>query len=326
MSPDEQELLSSSAEVLFFNIVNSIVTITGYGAFVLGTTIAISSLLRRYPLRHSLSGRGLLVCLIVIFIFFTWHICYFGGLALTDFHYAFARILPGGLVAQIQSANNHTTAWRYVAEAWIPTIIALLDDCIIVWRAWILFQQDKFVRLSLMALMMANIGVNVADCIWSDIELQLEMTRFTTLDWLSFALTLAVNLYATILIALKAWHHHRFMKDALLYKKTRAQHILLLLVESGAIYCTIQTVYEVLLLLEIYTTVDTSFIRNTSITMSVYVLVAACYPVAVMILAYNDISPVAQIETFNFQVMLNSHSDAQTAVRRGRDRTGAAAI
>ncbi|KAJ3752151.1 hypothetical protein EV360DRAFT_89033 [Lentinula raphanica] len=44
MSPDEQEVVASGANVVLFNVVNSIVAFTGYGAFILGITIATLSL------------------------------------------------------------------------------------------------------------------------------------------------------------------------------------------------------------------------------------------------------------------------------------------
>ena len=156
MSPDEQELLASFAQVAFFNTVNSIVTITGYGmssrfylsqhsqillgAFVLGSVIAILSLLRygqqlnfvhcfnnvmmifrRYSLRHSPTSRGLLICLIVILICFTWDVFYSGGFNLDDIDYTFVRILSGGLIAQAESADNHTMPWQYM-PSWAATI------------------------------------------------------------------------------------------------------------------------------------------------------------------------------------------------------------
>ncbi|KAJ3770908.1 hypothetical protein FB446DRAFT_129463 [Lentinula raphanica] len=323
MSPDEQELLASFAQVAFFNTVNSIVTITGYGAFVLGSVVAILSLLRRYSLRHSPTSRGLLICLIVIFICFTWDVFYSGGFNLDDIDYTFVRILPGGLVAQAESADNHTTTWQYM-PSWAATINLLLSDCIVAWRAWILFQQEKFWRLALVALMVANIGVNIADCIWGDIELQVEVVGSTTLDWLSSTLSLAVNLCATFLIALKAWNHHRFLTDAFLHKKTRAQRVLLLLVESGAVYCAIQSVYEIFILLDIYTVVDTGFSQAMNVITAMSIVVAACYPIAVIILIHKDISPIVELETatfnrtkVNFGTTQVFPSDAPTVVVQG---------
>ncbi|KAJ3816870.1 hypothetical protein F5880DRAFT_1735014 [Lentinula raphanica] len=124
-----------------------------------------------------------------------------------------------------------------------PDSRILLSDGIVVWRAWILLQHDNIRRLALGCLMVANTAVNIADCIWENVNLEVEIaTNTSTLDWVSNMLSLLVNFCATSLIALKARSQHRMMHDASLHKKTHAQHILLLLVESGAIYCVIQTV------------------------------------------------------------------------------------
>ncbi|KAJ3770910.1 hypothetical protein FB446DRAFT_129481 [Lentinula raphanica] len=309
MSPDEQEVVASGANVVLFNVVNSIVAFTGYGAFVLGTTIAISSLLRRYPLRHSLTSRGLLVCLSVIFSCFTWDIFDAGGFNLSDIDYLFVRNLPGGLLARIDSANNHVEAWQYInTPTWATTINILLSDCIVAWRVWILFQQEKFWRLALVALMVANVGVGIAYCIvWVGMQARAGVTGYITLTWISITLSLAVNLSSTSLISLKAWNLHRSMTNAGLHKKTRVQRILWLLVESGAVYCVIESVYAVVALLTNYTAIGTSHLLVIlNIIPSTAVVVSACYPVAVMILAYNDISSVVEIESLNLRTMQNS--------------------
>ncbi|KAJ3710167.1 hypothetical protein C8R42DRAFT_781535 [Lentinula raphanica] len=347
MSSDEQALLASDAQVVLFNIANIIVVITGYGAFVLGTTIAILSLLRyghqsnfihrfnngivmfrRYPLRHSPTSRGLLVCLIVIFICFTWGIFYFGGLTFYNIKYTFIESLPAGLSAQGESASKRATTWQYM-PMWPGTIIILLSDCIVARRAWLLFQQERFWRLTLVVLMVANIGVGIAFCIqWDDFRARAEDIKYISLTWISNTLSLTVNLCSTLLIALKAWTLHRAMTNAGLHNKTRVQRILLLLIESGAVFCAIDSVYDVIALLVIYMAFDDSsspfqilnLIHNTSS------VVSACYPVAVMILAYNDISPVADFKTLNLQTMHNFQSNTQRAVGQRRDRAGAAGI
>ncbi|KAJ4491000.1 hypothetical protein J3R30DRAFT_3694966 [Lentinula aciculospora] len=267
MTPDEQGLVSSFAQVAFFNNVNMIVTITGYGAFVLGTSIAVLSLRRRGP--WGPSQISLLICLFIIFICFTWNVFYSGGFNLMDIQYTF-QYMP----------------------SWAATVNLLLSDCIVVWTAWVMFQYDKLWRLALVVLMIANIGVNIADCIWGDIELNIEVASFTTLDWLSSIISLAVNIFATLLIAFKAWNHHRFMTTLFLRKRTRAQNILLLLVESGAMYCAIQSVYAVFILLDVYTVVDVGFSQAMNIITAMSIVAAACYPVAVIILIRKDSSPI----------------------------------
>ncbi|KAJ3984376.1 hypothetical protein F5890DRAFT_51177 [Lentinula detonsa] len=310
MTPDEQEMLASFAQVAFFNTVNSIVTITGYGAFVLGTSIAVLSL-RRKSWGRSQTSRGLLVCLLLIFICFTWDVFYSGGFNLTDIQYTFVKTLPEGLVAQAQHSDDKTSTWQYM-PSWAATINLLLSDCIVAWRAWILFQHDRLWRCALVVLMVANIGVNIADCIWGDIELKVEVAGSTTLDWLSSILSLVVNLLATLLIAFKAWKHHRFMTEALLRRRTRAQSMLLLLVESGAIYCAIQSVYAVFILLDVYTVVDVGFSQAMNIITAMSIVAAACYPVAVIILIHKDSSPIVEIETFD-------HNHTTRVNERGHD-------
>ncbi|KAJ3770909.1 hypothetical protein FB446DRAFT_805567 [Lentinula raphanica] len=324
MSPDGQKMLVSEAQAVLSDIVNLIVTITGYGAFVLGITIAILSLLRRYPLQHSPTIRGLLVCLIVIFICFTWTVFDSGGFILAYINYTLVRSLPAGLGAQLASADNHTIAWQYM-PTWAQMVNILLSDCIVAWRAWILLQQERFWRLALVALMVANIVVGIAYCIWDIFQARAEATGYITLNWISNTLSLTVNLLSTFLIAIKAWNLHCSMINAGLHQKTRVQRILLLLVESGAVYCVIESVYEVVAILTSYTAIGTHHLLILNTISSTSIVVSACYPVAVMILAYNDISPVAEIETFNLQTMHNSHSNSQTAVG-GRDRTGVAEV
>ncbi|KAJ4488998.1 hypothetical protein C8J55DRAFT_506762 [Lentinula edodes] len=294
MTPDEQEAVFSVAQIVFFNTVNLIVTVTGYGAFVLGTIIAVVSLRRRTWGR---SQTILLVCLLVIFTCFTWDVFYSGGFNVTDIRYTFVKTSPEGLVAQIEAADRKTLVWQYM-PSWAATVNLLLSDCIVVWRAWILFQDEKFWKISLAVLMIANIGVNVADCIWGNIELSVEIASSTTLDWLSSIISLTVNIFATFLIAFKAWNHHRFMAAVSIRKRTRSESILLLLIESGAIYCGIQSVYAVFILLDVYTVVDIGFSQAMNVITAMSIVAAACYPIAVIILVHNENSLITEIETF----------------------------
>ncbi|KAJ3762953.1 hypothetical protein EV360DRAFT_78817 [Lentinula raphanica] len=316
MSPsDEQELLVAFGQSVLSNTLNMIILTTGYGAFVLGMVIAILLLSRRYSLRRSPTSRGLLACLIVIFGCYTWGIFDIGGFGLTQIQYMFVpRTLLEGLESesvaqtQAQSSFNGYIAIQQYMSSWPASINVLLSDCIVVWRAWILFQEEKFRRLVLVVLMVANLGVNISDCIWSTISAKQQLQGEdaaagslrvgNTLNWLSITLSLVVNVYATVIIALKARIHRCFMSDARLRKRTHAQSILLLLVESGAIYCATQSVYEVFMLLQMYytyTIVDVGLNQATLVISDVFGIVAQCYPVAVIILVLKDVSPIVEV-------------------------------
>ncbi|KAJ3828132.1 hypothetical protein F5880DRAFT_1532606, partial [Lentinula raphanica] len=130
------------------------------------------------------------------------------------------RTLLEGLeesVAQAQESsfnNDDYIAIQQYMSSWPASINVLLSDCIVVWRAWILFQEEKFRRLVLVGLMVANLGVNISDCIWSTISAKQQLQGEdaaagslrvgNTLNWLSITLSLVVNVYATVIIALKA--------------------------------------------------------------------------------------------------------------------------
>ncbi|KAJ3766227.1 hypothetical protein FB446DRAFT_406583 [Lentinula raphanica] len=314
---DEQELglLVAFSQSVLSNTLNVIILTAGYGAFVLGTVIAILLLGRRYSLRRSPTSRGLLACLIVIFGCYTWGVFNIGGFGLAQIRFMFVpRTLLEGLeesVAQAQESsfnNDDYIAIQQYMSSWPASINVLLSDCIVVWRAWILFQEEKFRRLVLVGLMVANLGVNISDCIWSTISAKQQLQGEdaaagslrvgNTLNWLSITLSFVVNVYATVIIALKARIHRCFMSDARLRKRTHAQSILLLLVESGAIYCATQSVYEVFMLLQMYyTIVDVGLDQAILVISDIFGIVAQCYPVAVIILVLKDVSPV--VEVFN---------------------------
>ncbi|KAE9401936.1 hypothetical protein BT96DRAFT_937529 [Gymnopus androsaceus JB14] len=322
MTPDEQEEIFFLAQQALFNAVNVIVVTTGYGAFLLGMSIALYSLATRPAWGRAQTA--LLVCILVIFVCITWDVIYSGGTDLLEFHYSFVRTLPGGILAQGDAMANHLAAWEYL-PGWPATINLLFSDGIVVWRAWILFPHDKLWRSLLTFLMIANIGINIADCIWDDIEVTLEESSSTILDWLSSVMSLAVNIFATLLIAWKAWSHHRVLAEASIHKRTRVENILLLLVESGAVYCAIQSIYAVFILMDVYATVSFGFVKGLDAITSMSIVAAACYPVAVVVLIHGkNGSPI--VETMyddtrvgtrigeNHPLTTIGHSSGRTAV------------
>ncbi|KAF9064675.1 hypothetical protein BDP27DRAFT_1405225 [Rhodocollybia butyracea] len=220
------------------------------------------------------------VPLIVILIGYA----YYGGSLLSLDRYRFMQTLEQGLISQAQAADKKTIIWLYMSN-WPATITLLLSDGIVVWRACSLFQQDRFWRLVLVVLMIANIGINVADCIWSDLHPNFQY-KATILDWLSLVLSLVVNMVATILFACKAWKHHWYIAGligGLTHKVTRAENILNLLIESGAIFCAIQCINIIITVLDAYNVIASSW--PPEIIQAIAAVAFAWYPVAVIILA-----------------------------------------
>ncbi|KAF9064671.1 hypothetical protein BDP27DRAFT_1425599 [Rhodocollybia butyracea] len=269
MGPEEQQLISAEAEALLFAIAPLMVILTGYGTILLGFVIAIRSL----TITESL-GRPqtvLLVCLVTIVLCFTWTVFdNGGGLLMTDW-LIFMETLQQGIVAHVQAADKKIMIWQYLSD-WPATILAsltyithgsssyvwyptqlLLSDGIVVWRA---------------------VSINVADCIWSDLQFQY---KAAILDWLSTILSLVVNMVATMLFAYKAWNYHRDIAglSGSLSRK-----------ESGAMFCTIQAIYIVITVLDSYNIITSQWLLVT--IEAITGVAAACYPVSVIILIHKD--------------------------------------
>ncbi|KAF9050914.1 hypothetical protein BDP27DRAFT_1434003 [Rhodocollybia butyracea] len=202
MTPEESQLVSAFGEEGVFNMFTLIFTFTGYGAFILGFILALQFLI------IGSWGRPqtfLLVCLITAFICFSWDVFDNGAVFLEVDRYALVRTSEEGITAQIwYTANKKLILWQDTST-WPGAINLLLSDSIVVWRAWTLYHQSKSWRFVLAILMIANISLNVANPIWIDVKEGIDVSKSAILDWLSAALSLIVNLVATILFSYKAW-------------------------------------------------------------------------------------------------------------------------
>ncbi|KIK51366.1 hypothetical protein GYMLUDRAFT_50601 [Collybiopsis luxurians FD-317 M1] len=246
------------------------------------------------------------------FIALTWTTFVEGAVSIMQDRVDFIQIksnAQGGLEAQSQISDKEILPLAYM-DSWGLTVSMLCCDFIVVWRAWVLFQQERLWKIALVLSMIVNIGIQLADCILDDININVFTSNSSTiLDWLSLVVSLVVNMLATGLISWKAWNHYHSMKAAAVYRKTRALNILLLLIESGAIYCTLQVLYTVVTLLNTYGPANNSVLFLAyQIIGVIFDLVSAWYPIAVVILI--NMRDSAVVETFHIhQTMEGSHRE-----------------
>ncbi|KIK69447.1 hypothetical protein GYMLUDRAFT_35508 [Collybiopsis luxurians FD-317 M1] len=260
----------------------------------------------------------LLICLITTFLALTWSTLVNVTFPLLQDWFVIVEIKPdiqGELEMQAQREIKKSLALNFMLD-WNLTVSSLLSDSIVVWRAWALFQQERPWKIALAILMIINIGINISDCILDVISVGAIVSNSSTiLDWISLVVSLVVNIFATGLIAWKAWNYHRAMKEASVHKRTRAQNILLLLIESGAIYCMIQALYFIFILLIVYGPGNNALLLLAeNIISAMFTLASAWYPIAVVILVNVNKSPV--IETFHIgriQVIEGSHQEGYGA-------------
>ncbi|KAJ7592311.1 hypothetical protein C8J56DRAFT_1131889 [Mycena floridula] len=122
----------------------------------------------------------------------------------------------------------------------------LIGDSIVVWRAWILWTNHPRVHMLLhICLFGTFVGVTVdlALTILFDLSQFSDSPRFppTGLRTLILILPLFLtNFIATVLIAYKVWNYKVEIKQNLHLshnKQTKVERVLILLMESGSIYC-----------------------------------------------------------------------------------------
>ncbi|THU97576.1 hypothetical protein K435DRAFT_796374 [Dendrothele bispora CBS 962.96] len=134
-------------------------------------------------------------------------------------HYAFNFVTTSHVrVAQIYLVYRILNGTNY-----------LINAGIVVWRAWILFPDNKFVKAMLITLLVVSLNLDIP---------------FKFVIFICTGPLLITNVAATLLTSYKAWYHYRY--HYLVWKKlllldcdtlTRAQKVLWLLAESGAISC-----------------------------------------------------------------------------------------
>ncbi|THU85265.1 hypothetical protein K435DRAFT_806035 [Dendrothele bispora CBS 962.96] len=113
----------------------------------------------------------------------------------------------------------------------------LLSDGVIIWRAWVLFPQHKHVKFILIICTIGSTAGTFVDCILAAIAIfhnpdddggkKLNLTMTLPL--------LATNMISTLLIGFQMKNYYMF--NSVTGTPLKARRILILLVESGTIYC-----------------------------------------------------------------------------------------
>ncbi|GJE87215.1 hypothetical protein PsYK624_032980 [Phanerochaete sordida] len=114
----------------------------------------------------------------------------------------------------------------------LPLVNVAISDAIVSWRACILWRRQRVVHGLSVLLCLGTL----AALVYGGIGGQGPGLPGSILSWVT-------NLWSTSLISWKAWQHRRVMKEALGNdtKRTKAERVLLLFVESGLLYAIVWT-------------------------------------------------------------------------------------
>ncbi|KAF9028618.1 hypothetical protein BDP27DRAFT_1350068 [Rhodocollybia butyracea] len=295
----DQEILQLYGTDLFLNTIVGTMCCISYGTFILGACIVLHSMITTGKHMNIV----ILMSLIVIFLDFTWNIVGNGGVDLSPTKSLLIVELPGGLITQFQATAVTTRKWEFI-NPWTTAISSLMGDGIVVWRAWILFQNNKFWRKFLLFILAVDIILNLADCIWFEFKITIELEgQRTALDWIAIVINICVNFCATMMIGWKAWAHHRTLAGSFFEKRSchaGSIKILLLWIESGAVYCFIQTLYLATNVIASVSPVISQSFRfqlANAIIGTISLISAPLYPITVFLLIQTNGSPI--VETFH---------------------------
>ncbi|TBU21554.1 hypothetical protein BD311DRAFT_734259 [Dichomitus squalens] len=134
------------------------------------------------------------------------------------------------------------------------TVNILLGDSIVCWRASLLWPGNRVVRGVSITLLLATFALGAVDirftCLFHDqsVESLFENLRVvggmyggTSYGVAASALSLGVNLFATIIVAFKAWSSRKFLRKFMVSgnRTTQVERLFSILIESGMVYCAI---------------------------------------------------------------------------------------
>ncbi|KAI0317253.1 hypothetical protein OF83DRAFT_166388 [Amylostereum chailletii] len=165
--------------------------------------------------------------------------------------YPFLVILGSPSEHAIESARESFE--RGVVSALCLGSNILCNDAVALWRAWILWSGNKFVAASCCCAFFATLVVSMVSFL--EIVLPSPDSALTVGDvyvfdrgvWsaVMFSLSSATNLWATTLIAYKAWQYRRDISMHLRQggRRSKVENVLALLIESGMLYLCMLVVY-----------------------------------------------------------------------------------
>ncbi|KAJ7677621.1 hypothetical protein B0H17DRAFT_1078967 [Mycena rosella] len=171
----------------------------------------------------------------------------------------------------------------YVLEKW-PTLNFMISDAIVIWRASVMYGHRRWAQVALWAVAFADVVIWAYAFALTSRDTEQRSHNPATdqkLITISFFISLGTNLLGTGAIA---WKHRRLVaqKSFLKWKRSEVTRILLLLVETGAIWAVIQLTATILL--QIDTEALSALDLATAVMQKVEVYLAAILPTATVLI------------------------------------------
>ncbi|KAJ8073407.1 hypothetical protein PM082_011683 [Marasmius tenuissimus] len=157
----------------------------------------------------------------------------------------------------------------------------LLGDIIVVWRTWVIWSHNLPVRMLLAACMLGTIGAVIGNGAKAALDLVRETPAPNTYSLVLTLPPFITNLVATTLVAVKVWDYRKTIKSNMTSATTRStnrtEQVLILLVESGFVYCAVW-------LLILIAGFDVMTSANNILILGIAVSLTGIYPTFIVIM------------------------------------------
>ncbi|KAF9072050.1 hypothetical protein BDP27DRAFT_1320997 [Rhodocollybia butyracea] len=275
MTPEEVVEFSDFGLVVYLDLIETIVILVLSGIYCLALCIALYIYWQE---THAAGAKKTMICVLL------------GTFVPMLLIVVSSVVIPGIVKYGLVTAATQTHIIVYNAiTSWSSNIIIGVTDAVIVWRAWAMWMDNRKVRWTLLLLMLADIGVSLADCIADFSSNPTTQSHAITLDWVNLVLSLSVNMIATCLIAVRVWLHHKSIKSISITRKwTKGERILLLLVESGAIYLLLQLLCIIIIASSVKAPLLSPIACAAVLATALYTVGAAVNPIAIFILVQTQ--------------------------------------
>ncbi|KAG6828552.1 hypothetical protein H0H92_007577 [Tricholoma furcatifolium] len=202
----------------------------------------------------------------------------------------------------LQSVNNELFA-ADIITTWSAEGLLVVVDCIVVWRAWVLYFDRKWIMILPLLLLATTSSLSLASVILGSrpsLIIASDTLGFSTilgsLENASLYTSLATNVVATLLILGKFWEHRKVLRQVHHHKKiSGASRALLILIEAGAFYI----ILEVFTIFSDTVNFPSAPLLN-QVTNGLFQEMAGMYPIIVTLLIQMRRS---QVETLEFSTL-----------------------
>ncbi|KAJ7195257.1 hypothetical protein GGX14DRAFT_677347 [Mycena pura] len=125
-----------------------------------------------------------------------------------------------------------------ISQIWLRRITYFLSDIIVVWRAWVIWHENRYVHAAL-AVCILTTGVTSLTLAVFNTKTQFQGIHYSTgtQNFLGTFSLLVTNFFATALIMYYRQNIKKYI-NCTGNKSTKIENVLILLMETGGLYCT----------------------------------------------------------------------------------------